>query len=200
VSLANEYISENSLEIFWVSQLISRGTCHRHVTDHTTNEYKEQVKFPLVKKRTSPTIVYMECHLFCTCARGHVPRDSQGDDDALKTPWLSTNGFKLEIVLETGISCPLPKALHSTGNSLSWVCTISLFLTADNSAAVIFALKLTSCLRHIQSSHQPFRREQRRQQHRRSAMHRKTRGTAGLPLDEILPILEYELLLRLDTP
>jgi len=33
------FISENSLEIFWISQLISRGTCHGHVTGHTTNEF-----------------------------------------------------------------------------------------------------------------------------------------------------------------
>jgi len=61
------FISENSLEILWFSQVISRGTCHRHVTGHTTNVYKEQVKsrgtlkyfhlnFALVKIRTSHTI------------------------------------------------------------------------------------------------------------------------------------------------
>jgi len=32
------------MEIFWFSQVILRGTCHRHVTGHTNNEYEEQVK------------------------------------------------------------------------------------------------------------------------------------------------------------
>jgi len=31
VSHASDFISENSLKIFWISQGISRGTCHRHV-------------------------------------------------------------------------------------------------------------------------------------------------------------------------
>jgi len=41
VSLGSDFIS---LEIFSISQVISRGTFHRHGTGHTTNEYKEQVK------------------------------------------------------------------------------------------------------------------------------------------------------------
>jgi len=36
-------------------------------------------EFSLVKMRTSHTIFYMEGHLFFTCARGHVLRDSQCD-------------------------------------------------------------------------------------------------------------------------
>jgi len=42
VSLSSDFISENSLEIFWISQLISRGTYHRNVTGYTTNEYKKK--------------------------------------------------------------------------------------------------------------------------------------------------------------
>jgi len=38
------FISENSWEKFCILQVISRGTCHRHVTGHTKNEYREQVK------------------------------------------------------------------------------------------------------------------------------------------------------------
>jgi len=56
------FILEKLWEKFWISQVISRGTCHRHVTGHTTKEYKEQVKsrwtsknfrseFSLLKKR-----------------------------------------------------------------------------------------------------------------------------------------------------
>jgi len=44
VSLASDFISENSSKMFWISQVISRGMCHRRVTGNTTNEYKEQVK------------------------------------------------------------------------------------------------------------------------------------------------------------
>jgi len=43
VPLASDFISENWLEILWISQVISRGTCLRQ-TRHTTNKYKEQVK------------------------------------------------------------------------------------------------------------------------------------------------------------
>jgi len=32
------------MEKILFSQVISLGTCHRHVTGHTKNEYKEQVK------------------------------------------------------------------------------------------------------------------------------------------------------------
>jgi len=51
--------------------VISLGTCHRHVTGHTKNEYKEQVK----SRGTSKNF---HLNLF-TCERGHVPRDSQGN-------------------------------------------------------------------------------------------------------------------------
>jgi len=37
--------------------------------------------------RTSHTIFYMERHLFFTCARGHVPRDSQGDSQVKLFYW-----------------------------------------------------------------------------------------------------------------
>jgi len=40
---------------------------------------KFSFEFSLVKMRTSHTNFYMERNLFFTCARGHVPRDSQGD-------------------------------------------------------------------------------------------------------------------------
>jgi len=38
------FISENSTEVFKISQVISRGMCHQQVKGHTTNEDKEQVK------------------------------------------------------------------------------------------------------------------------------------------------------------
>jgi len=40
-----------------------------------------------VKMRTSHTIFYMERHLFFTCARGHVPGDSQGDSQVKLFFW-----------------------------------------------------------------------------------------------------------------
>jgi len=89
VSLAGDFISENSLEIFCISQVISRGTCHRHVTGHTTRNEIEPFSFELklVKKRGTHTTVYMECHLFFTCARGHVSLYSQGDSQVKLFFW-----------------------------------------------------------------------------------------------------------------
>jgi len=59
VSLASDFISKAALEIFWISQVISRGTCHRHVTGHTTIEYKEQVK-----SRGTSKIFHLNFHLW----------------------------------------------------------------------------------------------------------------------------------------
>jgi len=69
LSLAGDFISENSLEIFYRWQAIRQMSIRK----------KWNHKFSLVKKKISLTIVYMECNLFFTRTNWHVTRYSQGD-------------------------------------------------------------------------------------------------------------------------
>jgi len=49
------------IKIFWFSQVTSLGTCHRHVTGHTKNEYKEQVKSRETSKNFHLNFHFWKC-------------------------------------------------------------------------------------------------------------------------------------------
>jgi len=75
-------VSENSLEIVWISQVISRGKWQAIRQMSVRNKWNPvglPKMFIWIFACENADMVYMECHLFFTCARGHVPRDSQND-------------------------------------------------------------------------------------------------------------------------
>jgi len=97
VSLASDFISDNSWKKFdfhkWFHLGRVTGTWQaiRKMSIRTkwnpVGLRKIFIWIFTVKMRTSHTIFYMERHLFFTCARGHVPRDSQVDSQVKLFFW-----------------------------------------------------------------------------------------------------------------